>query len=648
VKRQTIASLGCALFLTAGETSAADARADFLAAEAMLESGDRVGFERLADELRDYPLSPYLRFEDLMGRLAGAEPDEVRGFLRDHGDTPLADRLRRAWLQKLADQDRWSAYADVYVPDDSPERRCHYLNALIQTGRVDVAFSQTEGIWLSGQSRPAACDPLFDAWRDAGHLVPELVWRRIALAMERGNVRLARYLGRYLPLTERPWLERWLRIHAEPEQLLDAVTPGDTHPRRAAILVHGVERLAERSAREAAAAWDRLDDGQDLAPLLAERALAAVGLALAEAGERRGLGYLGRIAARADNLDLQDRRLRAALRLQAWPQVGAWAASMPEGEHKAELWLYWQARAMEAQGQDAAARRLYRQAAGERSLWGFLAAERLGMPHQLESRPTPAAEERLTRIEQSPAGRRISELLALTRGLDARREIQALVRGMDPEDLMAAAVLIRRWGWPDQAIFTLARSGYWDDLELRFPIHHRELVRRQAGETGLDESWIFAVLRQESAFNPQVVSHAGALGLMQLMPATAREVARSLGEPPPSRWALLDPEINIRLGSAYLAHMQARFNDHPALAAAAYNAGPHRVERWLPSRRTAADIWLATIPFRETRRYVRRVLAYRLIYDHRLGREIRPLSALLRPVGGTDPQPVPVDFGEGT
>jgi soluble lytic murein transglycosylase len=320
---------------------------------------------------------------------------------------------------------------------------------------------------------------------------------------------------------------------------------------------------------------------------------------------------------------------------------------MPEGEHKVEQWLYWQARAMEAQGQDAAARRLYRLAAGERSLWGFLAAERVGTPYKLASRPTPAAEERLTRIEQSRGGRRISELLALARPLDARREIQALVRGMEPEDLMAAAVLIRRWGWPDQAIFTLARSGYWDDLELRFPIHHQELVRRQAGETGLDESWIFAVLRQESAFNPQVVSHAGALGLMQLLPATAREVARSLGEPPPNRWRLLDPEVNIRLGSAYLARMQTRFDDHPVLAAAAYNAGPHRVERWLPSHRTAADIWVATIPFRETRRYVRRVLAYRLIYDHRLGREIRPLSALLRPVGGTDPEFGAVASGEG-
>jgi soluble lytic murein transglycosylase len=308
---------------------------------------------------------------------------------------------------------------------------------------------------------------------------------------------------------------------------------------------------------------------------------------------------------------------------------------MPEGERKSELWLYWQARAMAVQGQSAAARRLYHRAAGERSLWGFLAAERVGAPYPLESRPVPAAEGRLERIEGSPAGRRIRELRALGRRLDVRRELGALTRGMGPEDLMAAAVLAGRWGLPDLAVATLARSDYWDDLALRFPVDHLALVRRQAEATGLDASWLLAVLRQESAFNPQAVSPAGALGLMQLMPATAREVALSLGERPPGRWDLLRPAVNVRLGSAYLARMHGRFDDHPALAAAAYNAGPARVERWLPEGQTAADVWTATIPFRETRRYVRRVLAYRLIYDHRLGDDPRRLSELLRPVGGT-------------
>jgi soluble lytic murein transglycosylase len=120
---------------------------------------------------------------------------------------------------------------------------------------------------------------------------------------------------------------------------------------------------------------------------------------------------------------------------------------------------------------------------------------------------------------------------------------------------------------------------------------------------------------------------------MQLMPGTASEVARSLGLPRPTRARLFDPAVNIRLGSSYLAKMQRRFGGNPVLATAAYNAGPARVERWLPEQAMDADLWIATIPFRETRTYVRRVMAYRLIYDHRLGIPLRPLHADMRPIG---------------
>lgn len=226
------------------------------------------------------------------------------------------------------------------------------------------------------------------------------------------------------------------------------------------------------------------------------------------------------------------------------------------------------------------------------------------------------------------------ELEALGRDLDLRREWYHLTRDMQREDLKAAAVIAQRRGWPDRAIFTLARSNYWDDLELRFPLLHRDIVHDQALSTGLDEAWIYAILRQESAFNPTAVSHAGAMGLMQLMPATARQVAKTLGRPRPSRNDLYDPRLNITLGSAYLAQMQQRYGGSPMLAAAAYNAGPGNVDKWLPEKQIDADVWVATIPFRETRGYVRRVLAYRLIYDYRLGNPIGSLTDIMRPVGG--------------
>jgi soluble lytic murein transglycosylase len=237
-------------------------------------------------------------------------------------------------------------------------------------------------------------------------------------------------------------------------------------------------------------------------------------------------------------------------------------------------------------------------------------------------------------VEQLPASRRIGELRALGRTLDARREWWWLNKTLSPEELRAAALLAKRWGWHDQAIFTLARSGYWDDLELRFPLEYLELMQRQAGRHELQLPWVLAVVRQESAFGTHAVSHAGARGLMQLMPQTARGVARRLGQPSPSHSDLLVPETNIPLGTAYLSQVYRQLDHNPVLATAAYNAGPHRVSRWLPERTLEADIWVETIPFSETRGYVQRVMAYAVIYEKRLGREPGSILERMQPIPG--------------
>ena len=302
---------------------------------------------------------------------------------------------------------------------------------------------------------------------------------------------------------------------------------------------------------------------------------------------------------------------------------------MPDGEHKSDHWLYWQARAEDALGHHELAADLYRRAAEDIGLWGLLAADRAGIPYSLRQAPTPADPEHVRRIEDSAAMARIRELRALGRSADMRREWRELTTGMDPSDLLAAAIAAQRLAWHDQAIFTLARADYWDDLELRFPLAYTDLILQQTAETHLDPAWIIAIARQESVFSPDVVSHAGAIGLMQLMPATAQQTAARIGLPKPSRRDLTDPGLNVRLGATYLAQMAERFDGHPALASAAYNAGPHRVERWLPKQPLAADIWIATIPFNETRGYVRRVLAYRTIYAERLGQPPQRISDTL-------------------
>lgn len=629
-----------ALCLSLPALAAADAGlTDFLAAERALDAGDRATFDTLSARLVGHPLYPYLAYESLRGATDGRA---IESFLDAYPDSPLAERLRARYLDTLAAVGRWADYVRLYRDDGSPERQCNFLRASIETGRADEALTpqMMTPLWMVPRSQSGACDPVFDAWRAAGGLTPTLVWGRIRLSMEAGQVGLARYLVALLPESERPWLERWIAVRADPASVTDPELAAGAHWMVPAILADGIGRLARSDARGAAAALRAVQAHLRADTLAWDRVHARVGQALVEDGDRAdqasGFELWDQMSSGADNLDAQELRLRAAVRLAAWDWVARWVARMPESEQKGDRWLYWQARAEEALG-DPGAGETFAHAAGHRSLWGFLAADRVDLPYRLDHRPVPAEPERIRRIVASPAYARIRALRQLGRQPDMRREWRTLTRDLAPEDLMAAAYVADVLGWHDQAIFTLARTGFWDDLALRFPIDHRPLVSEQAWQTALPESWIFAVIRQESVFATDVASPAGALGLMQLMPDTARQMARDpglmldLGSGGLDRSEILDPRVNIALGSGYLARMRDRFG-HAALATAAYNAGPHRVVRWLPEHCTDADRWIISIPFRETRGYVERVLAYRVIYANRLGLDPLRISDLLPPV----------------
>ncbi|EGV18644.1 transglycosylase SLT domain-containing protein [Thiocapsa marina] len=621
----------CAFF---GQPCAND-RPAFLAAERALEANDIETFDRLSAGLADYPLYPYLRFAFLTRDLEATSDADIERFLGDYPQTQLATRLRLAYLARLAAAERWSDYARIYRPDRATERRCLYLRSLIETGRRDEALAGVEPLWLSARSQPDACDPVFAAWRDAGGLTTERILQRVRLAMEAGERGVAGYLGGLLPDAQKHRYAAWRAVDADPALVLDPGSVEDGHPQRAAILAHGLARLAPGSPETTADALASLADVLSTDGAASDRAHAAIGQALTRAGDPRGLAVWDGVRATERTMTEQEARLRAAVALRAWERVSQWVARMPEGAVKRDRWLYWQGRAEAELGRDAAAHATLKRAAEGRSLWAFLAADRLGLPYRLDHAGTPAEPERIRALASGPTFARMRELSRLGRETDMRREWRELMEHLDGPDLLAAAYVADVMRWHDQAIQASARSGYWDDMELRFPTPYRALVEEQAWQRSVEPDWILAVIRQESVFAGTLASHAGAVGLMQLLPTTAREVAQTLDLDPPSRWDLLDPSVNIALGSAYLTRMRDRFG-HAALATAAYNAGPARVARWLPDACLEADLWILSIPFLETRRYVERVLAYRVIYGERLGLPPTRLSDWLPPVPGAD------------
>ena len=608
-----------------GAFAAATERSNFLTAEQALNRNNLGLYYSLKPALEDYPLYPYLLYKELLQRLETASSHDVGEFLQRYPDSGPAYLLRGRWLDRLAAEGRWPEVVKFYAEgDDRIGLGCHYLAALIHSGYSDLAMAQSEQLWLHGKSRPDACDAVFESWREQGKLTPELVWRRIALAMDNGETGLAGHLGKYLAGADKKWLDRWLAMRSNPRAALLSLS--GNHPYRDSIIAYGLRRLGNSTPDAALDAWRQLQKKFDFTA--AGRCLIEqdLGRALEIAPGERVYAFFLDSGDCSEQQHLQASRLRAALLRQDWPQLLKWLGKMPAEQQKQQQWQYWKARALEQLDDPESAAALYREVVDDRSIYAFLASDRLSIPYKYAHQATPVDDALLRQLLADAALLRMHEVHELGRDVDVRREWQLLMKRLERPQKQAAAVLFHQWGILDRAIFTLAESQFWEDMELRFPLRHRDLIEKFAAQRGIDPSWLFAILRQESAFMESVASSAGAQGLMQLMPATARQVARHYRAPPPDAAELLEPQRSIELGSGYLAMMLEKFDASLAFATAAYNAGPARVRQWTDGEPLPADIWIELIPFDETRDYVKRVMTYATIYDSRRGVKGRTIS----------------------
>jgi len=593
-------------------------------------------YRTLARQLADYPLAPYLRYWELRPRIARLTAGQVTKALVELDGTPLADRLRRAWLRRLADSGRWQDYLDAYRPGFGTKAECRFHDAQRRLGQLAPAWEGAGRLWLVGRSQPRACDPLFAAWRTAGKLTPQLAWARVRLAMGRRELSLARYLTRFLSDADRVLVEVWIAVHRDPaRRLTDRRLAVDGAAERL-ILVHGMRRLARRDSEAAERLWPRLRQAHDFSSAQVIEVERRIALEYAYDTELHALELFAALDPEWRDDEVYAWAVRTALRHGRWEDALKWLRGMPDEQRSEVTWAYWLARMLEETGAMAEARPLYTGLAEGRGFYEFLAADRLGAPYRFSDVPAAAEPALADVLAGNAAFVRARELFFAGLTVDARREWREALKGASDELQIVAARLASHWGWHDRGIFALGAAGYYDDLEIRFPLAFREQLVSQARREHLDPAWVFAVTRQESAFTADARSPAGALGLMQIMPATGRQIARDLGSKLSSKSRLLDPALNLRYGTFYLRTLLDDLDNHPVLVNAAYNAGPHRVRAWLPEQgEMAADIWIETVPFRETRDYLKRVQAYTTIYQKRLQVEVTPLSQRLRPVSAS-------------
>lgn len=598
-------------------------------AQKALNNKKMAEYRQLIKQLKNYPLLPYLEYQELSARLIALPKQDVQDFFANYPDSFLAERLTHRWLRTLAQRERWADYKQFYDKRlTDPELACLNLRARLETGDK-TALSEVATFWNIDKAQSKACDPVFAEWKKAGYMTPELIWQRHLKALKAGNKGMSSYLSNLLPAADRSTALLLQQVDANPRLLKQTGKYSKQSPTMKTVILHGLEKLARTNAKEALGLWRTYDAQQLFNDEDRVNIKYQIALRLLYQDHDIDAEQLVASTPNLTRVDLLEWLLRESLRKQDWKQVNEWLTRLPEDARQHERWRYWQARTMEQldikelNGETPLA--IYNSIAPARSFYGFLAADKTGVNYHLLDRPIPATDEQIRAVENSQGMQRAREFYARGEIGAANREFFYSARRMPMEQVAITGRLAERWGWYRHGIQAMADAQLWDELQVRFPIVYKDHIAKAAQQTSVNPLLIYAVARQESAFTPDAKSTAGAVGLMQLLPSTAKQTAQKNGLSFTPQ-DLIKPEKNIALGSRYLDHLLGVFDGNRILAAAAYNAGPSRVRKWLNKEKNAQlpyDVWIETIPFKETRGYVQNVLSFSVIYAYRLGQETR-------------------------
>jgi len=599
---------------------------------------------------QQHPLAAWIAYWEIGQRLAEATQADLDAFYAQWPGTYVEDRLRNDWLLELGRRRDWKNLATDFPRfrmNDDREVTCYALLTDHLAGRNVKAAARSN--WLAQREMDDGCNLLATTLFEAKQLTPADVWLKLRLTMENNRPRAARQaaalLGKPIELAVADLqdnLARYLarkagttgRTHAELTTLA-LIRQAGAEPETAADLLR---TRFESTLPADLNAWVWAQIGKQAAFKLQPEAAGFYERALAAQATLRNkepewsddtLAWLVRSALRADQ------------GTSRWPLVMRGITMMGEKDTRDSTWVYWRARALLAtanagehgEPQRNLARGLLQGIASPLTFYGKLAAEDLGAVPAL-----PPAPQALSAAERSTAAAHpglARSLLLISLGLRSEgvREWNFSLRGMGDRELLAAAQLAcDREVW-DRCINTSDRTRDEIDLAQRFPTPFRAEVLSKAREIGLDPAYVYGLIRQESRFVMDAQSHVGASGLMQVMPSTARWVAKKTGlDYKPE--ALTDRDFNLKLGTRYLKLVLDDFGGSMAMAAAAYNAGPSRPRRWREGSLQDAAVWAENIPFNETRDYVKKVLTNATLYAQQLGGEPASLrSRLGRQIG---------------
>ncbi len=600
--------------------------------------------------LEDYILYPYLEYQLIRQNMRQTSDATLESFIRRFANSPMADDLWTVWLGRLIMRKQWRTVIDYYKKDTGGiAAKCYFLEAQIQyalannnpaSNTLNAYLNDAKALWLSARRRPSTCNSLFAILKQKGRINDEAYWQRIQRVMAQGKTRLANELAQHLNASDKKRVKLWIKLRKDPEKYLADVLQKDATNNQAdknrQLIVYGLKRLARKKTDLAKDLWVKFQQQTPFTNQQKGEVESYFGVRDALNRTPYALRKLASIPADNRSEDGNLWMARMAIRAGDWKKYLDAYQAMNKEQQKRDVWRYWRAHALHRNGAKTVANKLFKALAGDASFYGFLSADRLNLDYQRLKQKPKDWSKCTPKIAGLTSIKRAVELFKIGKKNLAKKEWFWTLKHLNKEGVLAASAYAMEINQPFLSIVSVSKTKDWNQVELRFPLQYKTLVESSARKHQIPPAWVYGIMRRESAFDAKIVSSAKAQGLMQVLPSTAKGVAKKLGIPDHQKSDLLIPEKNANIGSAYLRGLLQRFKGNFVKATAAYNAGPHRVVKWAPDFHINAPRWVESIPFTETRKYVRAVMSYTTIYDYKLhhkqGTHLR-LSKRLKPVG---------------
>jgi peptidoglycan lytic transglycosylase len=629
------------LFAWLSGNAFADNEDAFLQARQAYYAGDTREFEKQASRIdKKYVLYPYVEYWRINQDIRAAGDAAVADFLASQSNTWLAEKLRTDWLKDLGQREFWPAFLPEYARLASPDLalQCYARRAELASGNLSN-LRDAAGLWFSGSDLPSSCTPLFVQLISQGYLSQEDIWRRLRLALNDRNPGVAKSVATALPADIRPDAAAIDGAGRDPAKFLSHSNLDMARRAHREIVYYALGVLARTDPDKAAQILERL--GKNMTDLDRRIAWGTIAYRAAWLHHSESLSWFDRSGMGVLSDSQREWWVRSALRAGQWRKVFEVIDSMSREAQSQPAWRYWKARALKNMGQTFAANVLLGPLSREYHFYGQLAAEELGQAVSNPVATIHVSEDEIQSVAQDSSIVKALALYHLDLRSEATDEWKWAIRNYNDRQLLAAAELARKEKWLDRAINTAEKTQEQHNFDLRFLSPFRDQASAYAKEYQIDEAWVYGVIRQESRFVPEAKSAAGAMGLMQLMPSTARWIARKLGLAGFKVNDAHDPETNIKFGAYYLRNLLDSLDNQPVLATAAYNAGPRRAQRWRDEQPMEAAVYIESIPFSETREYVKKVMSNAMYYAVRFGQPSQLLSERLGEIPGLD-QPAPL------